>query len=251
MRQVQVNVPGKQVTVDYDPKETTLEAVRAQLEQSGFLPEERPAEPPAPPAPTPLTETPPKRRVPWPWLLALGIVALAVAGYAGYAVYPRFDLPAVEGITLLILAAGAGIASFFSPCAFPLLATLLARQTGMEAQQASGRRLIGRGLVFAAALSVGAAAFLLIGGLIIAAGGAALFAGVTFDSLAGRVIRTVVGVILIVLGLMQIGVLPNYFHSLERLTRPWARWQASYRRQASPVPGFAVFGFGYLLAGFG
>jgi cytochrome c-type biogenesis protein len=189
--------------------------------------------------------------MPWQWLLALGIVALAVAGYAGYVVYPRFDLPAVEGITLLILAAGAGIASFFSPCAFPLLVTLLARQTGVEAQQTSGRQLIGRGLVFASALSVGAATFLLIGGLVIAAGGAALFAGVTFDSPAGRIIRIIVGVVLIVLGLMQVGVLPNYFHNLERLVRPWARWQASYRRQASPVLGFAVFGFGYLLAGFG
>lgn len=36
--------------------------------------------------------------------LALGVVSIAVAGYAGYSLYPRFDLPAVEGLTLLDLA---------------------------------------------------------------------------------------------------------------------------------------------------
>lgn len=63
------------------------------------------------------------------FLLISGISVLALVGYAGYVIHPRFDLPAVTGVGLLILAASAGIASFFSPCSFPLLVTLLARET--------------------------------------------------------------------------------------------------------------------------
>jgi cytochrome c biogenesis protein CcdA len=48
---------------------------------------------------------------------------VALTGYAGYELYPRFDLPALEGASLLVLAAGAGVASFFAPCSFPLLVT--------------------------------------------------------------------------------------------------------------------------------
>jgi hypothetical protein len=51
-------------------------------------------------------------------LLAVAVVVVGLAGYLGYVVYPRFDLPAVEGAALLGLAAAAGIASFFSPCSF-------------------------------------------------------------------------------------------------------------------------------------
>ncbi len=60
-------------------------------------------------------------------LLVVGVAVLAIAGYTGYELYPRFDLPAAEGAGLLVLATGAGIASFFAPCSFPLLVTLLSR----------------------------------------------------------------------------------------------------------------------------
>ncbi|MDT8305317.1 MAG: hypothetical protein RRC07_05225, partial [Anaerolineae bacterium] len=59
--------------------------------------------------------------------LVIAVLLLALAGYAGYVLYPRFALPAASGAGLLLLAAAAGLASFFSPCSFPLLATLLAR----------------------------------------------------------------------------------------------------------------------------
>lgn len=51
--------------------------------------------------------------------LGLGALALALAGYLGYVFYPRFALPAGAGAGLLLLAAGAGVASFFSPCSSP------------------------------------------------------------------------------------------------------------------------------------
>lgn len=179
----------------------------------------------------------------WYAMLAIGVLLIALAGYTGYVLYPRFGLPGVSGLGLLVLAAGAGIASFFSPCSFPLLATLLARDAGIERQT-------GKALRFAAALSIGAAVFLLVAGAAVALGAGTLFAGVTFTSVAGKAIRTIIGIGLIALGLVQLGVIPVSFHGIDRLARPLMRAQASERRER-PTLGYAVLGFAYVLAGFG
>jgi copper chaperone CopZ/cytochrome c biogenesis protein CcdA len=179
-------------------------------------------------------------------LLAVAVVLIAVAGYIGYVLYPRFDLPAVQGAGLLGLAAAAGLASFFSPCSFPLLVGLLSRQA--VAQGRSGRKA--RPVVFGGALAAGAATFMLLAGLIIAAGGEALFAGVTFTSTAGVTIRAVVGAALVLLGLMQTGIVPLSLQRVSSLGAGISRRQARLRRQ-HPVAGFGLFGFGYVLAGFG
>ena len=68
-------------------------------------------------------------------LLALAVGVVALAGYGGYVLYPRFDLPAVEGAALLGLAAAAGLGSFFSPCSFPLLVALLGRAPGADSER--------------------------------------------------------------------------------------------------------------------
>lgn len=188
------------------------------------------------------------RKSTWYIVLVLSVLLLALAGYAGYVVYPRFDLPSVAGAGLLILASAAGIASFFSPCLFPLLLTLLGRET--RGEQAEDEAALRRALGFAAALSAGATAFLLLVGVAIAVGGGSLFAQVTFTSLAGRIIRLVVGTFLIFLGLIQLGVLPFSFHGVEHLAEPLLKAQATLRRE-QPTLSFAVFGFGYLFAGFG
>jgi cytochrome c biogenesis protein CcdA len=182
-------------------------------------------------------------------LLALGALALGIAGYTGYVLYPRFDLPASTGIGLLVLAAAAGVASFFSPCSFPLLVSMLARPISAE-RDAGRRRPLRQAAGFAAALSVGASAFLLLVGLAIALGGGAAFEQVTFTSVAGRVIRGVVGASLVVLGLIQLERLAVNLRRLEPITHRFLRSQAELRRR-HPVTGFVVFGFGYLLAGFG
>lgn len=192
------------------------------------------------------------RQAPLYWLFALFVVGLALAGYAGYVIYPRFDLPASTGIGLFVLSVGAGIASFFSPCSFPLLVTLLARQAGVDSRQEEGSQPCSRrALIFASALALGASVFLLLAGLFVALGGGALFEGVTFTSTAGRVIRSVVGGLLILLGLFQLGILSAAgFHAVSRLSGFISRSQARQRRNR-PLLGFAIFGFGYLLAGFG
>lgn len=92
------------------------------------------------------------------WAWALGSVVLGLAGYVGYVLYPRFDLPAGAGAGLLVLATAAGVASFFSPCSFPLLVTMLARPLASAGD--AGSRPLRRALGYASALSVGAAGFL-------------------------------------------------------------------------------------------
>lgn len=259
VRRVEADLQERRVVVEYDPQAATRDTLAGYIRNVGFAcscedqeeeaapvnerPEAVAGAPTAPPA-----GAEPQRGL-WYALLALGLAVLAFAGYAGYELYPRFDLPAAQGAGLLLLAAGAGIASFFSPCAFPLLVTLLARETGPEA---GGRRraALGKGLRFATALSLGAAAFLLLAGLVIALGGGALFRGVTFTSFAGMTIRVVVGAFLILLGLVQLGVLSSPLHAVEAVSRPLMRKQAETRR-THPSAGFALFGFGYLLAGFG
>ncbi|MGH8986627.1 MAG: cytochrome c biogenesis protein CcdA [Acidimicrobiia bacterium] len=181
--------------------------------------------------------------------LASGAVALALAGYAGYVLYPRFDLPAGTGLGLLVLAAAAGIASFFSPCSFPLLVSMLARPLQAD-RTARQRRPLRHAVEFAAALSVGATAFLLLAGLLIALGGGAAFENVTFTSATGRVIRSVVGMLLITLGLVQLERLRVNLRRFEPATHGFLRGQARLRRR-HPMLGFGLFGFGYLLAGFG
>ena len=69
-------------------------------------------------------------------------------------------------------------------------------------------------------------------------------------STAGIVIRAVVGTLLILLGLVQLGVIHAPLHAVESIVRPLMRKQAETRR-AVPAAGGFLFGFGYLLAGFG
>ena len=179
-------------------------------------------------------------------LLILALFLVALAGYAGYVFYPRFDLPAVSGSGLLFLAAAAGVASFFSPCSFPLLATLLARQVRDAEHGQMWARLLRSG----GALALGATLFLLLVGTAIALGAASLFAQVTFTSTAGRIIRAGLGSLLIVLGVLQWqGSLPGSGPAF-RLFRPLAALQARWRRER-PTLAFGLFGFGYILGGFG
>lgn len=179
-------------------------------------------------------------------MLLLALLLLAVAGYGGYVFYPRFDLPAVSGSGLLLLATAAGVASFFSPCSFPLLATLLARQVRDAEQGQAWARLLRSG----AALALGATLFLLLVGAAIALGAASLFAQVTFTSTAGRIIRAGLGSLLIVLGVLQWRGTSPGSGTVFRLFRPLAELQARWRRER-PTLAFGLFGFGYILGGFG
>ncbi|MGH3431803.1 MAG: cytochrome c biogenesis protein CcdA [Thermocrispum sp.] len=180
-------------------------------------------------------------------LLGAGLVAVGLAGYVGYLVYPRFDLPAAEGTGLLALAAAAGFAAFFSPCSFSLLAALLGRTASPDAPR--GER-VARALGFGMALSLGATVFVVGVGLLIALGGSGVAASITFDSAAGRTLRIAVGLVLVLLGLVQMGRLTANLRPAEPAIHRFLGRQAALRRRR-PLLGYTLFGFGYLAAGFG
>jgi cytochrome c-type biogenesis protein len=180
-------------------------------------------------------------------LLAAGVLTLSIAGYVGYTIYPRFNLPPVSGIGLYVLATAAGLGAFFSPCSFPLLVTLLTRSIGSNRED---KRALENALLSGAALAAGASAFLLLTGAGIALGSGALFNQVTFASAAGRILRITTGSLLVSLGLVQAGVASLPFDRIAELAYPIEKAQARLRRER-PVLGFSLFGFGYLLAGFG
>jgi cytochrome c biogenesis protein CcdA len=195
----------------------------------------------------PLGGTGGRRHRPGPWryvLLAVALALAGVAGYAGYVAFPRFDLPRAAGLGLLALAAAAGVASFFSPCSFPLLVTLMSRE--VRGAPSRGRAAV----VFASAFSAGAAAFVTILAVLFGLGGRTLAGAITFTSPIGIAIRVTVGLLLIVLGLVQANVLPVSFHAVEGFFRPLSEAQARLRRR-HPVAGAALFGLSYLLIGFG
>ena len=181
---------------------------------------------------------------------AAASVTLGLAGYLGYVVYPRFDLPAGAGAGLLVLAAAAGVASFFSPCSFPLLVSMLARPLAAPDDSNPTRRPLGRALVYATALSIGAAMFLGLLGGVLSLGAGSVEDDVTFTSTTGRVLRVVVGAALIVFGLVQTGRIEVNLRRFEPALHRTLGKQAGLRRRR-PFRGFVLFGFVYLLAGFG
>ena len=178
-------------------------------------------------------------------LLVASVFAIALAGFLVFIQYLQLDFAEFAASGLLVLAIVAGTASFFSPCSFPLLATLLARETGLDPES---RTSTPRALQFAAALSAGAIVFLLIMGGLIAAGAGPLMRQVTFTSTVGRILRGIVGTLLVVLGLIEAKGIR--FQAADRIKQPLQKAQARLRRR-SPTLGFGFFGFGYVLAGFG
>ena len=92
--------------------------------------------------------------------------------------------------------------------------------------------------------------FLLLFGVLIALIGTALFDDVSFASIGGRILRIVVGALLVALGLIQLGRLRLSFRRFEPATHALLKRQATLGRRR-PGAGFALFGFGYVAAGFG
>ncbi len=177
-------------------------------------------------------------------LLAGLVLAIAAIGFVAFISYLQLDIAAFAGSGLLLLGVAAGAASFFSPCSFPLLVTLLARSIGSERDTSPAT---GRALQFATAMAIGVSLFLVLLGGAVATGAGPLFRQVTFTSTPGRILRLVVGMGLILLGLRQ---MTGRINVADRLKERIIRAQARTRRRSVQL-GFALFGFGYVLAGFG
>lgn len=182
------------------------------------------------------------------------IALLLLIGIGGFSIFRAFlgvRSIGFENTSLIVLSIAAGTASFFSPCSFPLLLTLVARDHGQSDGTESRPRLsLWRGLRFAAGLSVGFIVFLSLLGLVIALGAGPVVAQVGFASTGGRLLRGAAGAALVLLGLIQTGRISANFHRVADAVRPLLSVQARLRRRR-PTFGYALFGFAYVLAGFG
>lgn len=170
---------------------------------------------------------------------AIGVVVLGVTGYLGYIAFVGSDRDASAGA--MVLAAGTGFAAFFSPCSFPLLLTFL-----------TGRSTESRGAAVLGAVRMGGGAATLLGvfGVVVAAGGSALARFLEFDSPQGRSFRLTVGLVLIVLGLRQSDIRRIRMKWFDRVAGATGRLIDPSRVRSRARRDY-VYGFGYLLTGFG
>jgi len=171
--------------------------------------------------------------------IAAGLAVVGVAGYLGFVAFVGLDRDLGTGI--MVLAAATGFAAFFSPCSFPLLLTFLSRRSSEST---------GAALLSALRVGAGAAALLLIAAVMMASAGTAIASVVEFDSTSGRVFRASIGVVLILFGLRQARLVRFRMHWLDgvagRAGRVFDPSQVSGRARSD-----FVYGFGFLLAGFG
>jgi len=181
----------------------------------------------------------------------LVIMVVLIAG--GYLVFRAFVTAGdLSAINLYGLAVVAGVASFFSPCAFPLLPSYLSfyAMRGREAEPGgvNARRVFGLG----GAAAGGVVTFSLILGIIIATLGVGVAQGLAISGPTPnsfvRVFRGLLGLALIGLGTAQIvgrtfGVRAG--EAMAYFTRP--------RRSGGrgPVETLYLYGLGYAAAGMG
>ncbi len=177
-------------------------------------------------------------------LLVIITLVVGFAGYVGFRLFRSFDVGGATGVGLVVVAATVGIAAFFSPCSFPLLLTTLARRATTSPEHRARDTLR-----FATGASVGAVAFIVGFGLLLSLGGGAIARLFSFDSAQGRILRVVVGIVLIVMGLVQLPVVDLHFSAMTRIAEPIDRRRAAIGDETR-FSSHVLYGFGYLAAGF-
>ena len=171
--------------------------------------------------------------------VTLGVLVVGVVGYLGFVAFVTSDQAAGSGV--LALGALTGFAAFFSPCSYPMLMTFLARR---------GEESKGTALLSALRVGLGATLMLAVIGLVMAVGGAALGSIVQFDQPLGRAFRLAVGGVLIVLGLKQSRLVNFKMGWMYRFAgRTGRRFDPS--QTTTRAGSDFLYGFGFLLAGFG
>jgi cytochrome c biogenesis protein CcdA len=175
-------------------------------------------------------------------ILIIIVLLIATIGYSSFVLYPQLFLSVSAGSGLFLLAIMAGMASLFSPCSFPLLVTLLAREATTRSRLSLVRS--------ATAFTMGTMLFLGLVGLILALGAGSSISQFTFTSPTGRVLRVIVGSILIRFGFWQVQGKSLNFAWVNRSLQPLWNQQVWLRRRNNNL-SYGLYGFGYILAGFG
>ncbi len=183
------------------------------------------------------------------WTFLLAFLFLILAGYRGFRAYaPIADLSVFN---LYALAIVAGIASFFSPCAFPLLPGYFSFYFNAQASE-RGSPSTSRSLQLGMAAVFGVITFdLLLSGLIAAFG----FGIASKLSISGpqpsqfvQIFRAFIGIILLTLGLGQMlgwNLKSNFIDAFVYRLRP------EREGKRSSAFNLYLYGLGYTAAGMG
>lgn len=179
--------------------------------------------------------------------MTIAVVAVAaIAGFGGFRLAAGLELGDGAGAGMVALAAVTGFAVFFSPCSFPLVIAMLA---GSDRAAAAGRRrrdAVATGL----AMGVGAAVFLLLTGVAVGLAGEGLAQSVGFNTIGGRILRATIAGVLVTSGLAQLGLVSVPLWRVTQLARPVERRRAVVAERHQ-YRAHMLFGFGFILAGFG
>ena len=185
-------------------------------------------------------------------LFLIIILALVVSGYGLFIWFVITIMKGGAAFGLLFVAVVAGVASFFNPCAFPLLPAFLAQYytTKEGKREKSAKHILFSG--FAAALGVTAFNLLLgsILGLLGAGFGKSLGLAGDNPSVPVRWLRGIVGVFLVYLGFSHFTGKGNPF---TRLSRFFHQKPVPQQRQQEQIwfKKLFAYGFGYTLLGIG
>ena len=184
-----------------------------------------------------------------PYVLRYASIILSVAfitllGYLGFVTFLKEVMPAFSSYSLYVLALVAGIATFFSPCSFPLLPGYLSFYYSAE-QTDGGKRALYRGVLAAS----GVVTFTVILGVVIALMGQGIATSFSLSSptpsLFTRVFRIGLGAVLMSLGAIQLSNVTFHNHLFDALTSKFHSAARSGNR------GLYLYGFGYNAAGIG
>ncbi len=172
------------------------------------------------------------------------VALITLLGYFGFVAFLKDVTPAFSSYSLYLLATVAGIATFFSPCSFPLLPGYLSVYYSTE-QQEAGKRAVYRGMLAAA----GVVTFTVLVGIVIALMGQGVASSFSISnptpSLFTRIFRTALGMVLVSLGAVQLSNSTFHSHALNALTSKF------YSGASSGNRGLYLYGFGYNAAGIG
>ncbi len=188
------------------------------------------------------------------WLqytLSLGVfVAVIIAGYLVFRAFAA--TPDQTEFNLYILAIIAGVASFFSPCAFPLLPSYFSFYHQADSDEKGTSKGVSKTLRLGLAASFGVITFALVLGLMIALLGLGLAQGLSISgpepSQFVRIFRGGVGVVLLILGVGQLlgwNLKPVFADAFAYRTRP------EREGKRKPVVNLFLYGLGYNAAGMG
>ena len=183
-------------------------------------------------------------------LLLGAFLTIVAAGYFGFRTFAA--TPDLTIFNLYVVAVVAGVASFFSPCAFPLLPSYFSFYNLADNNENDTSKSASKALRLGLAAALGVITFDLVLGLIIALLGLGIAQGLSISgpepSQFVRYFRGGVGVVLITLGIGQIigwNLKPTFVDAFAYRTRP----EREGKRKAAT--NLYLYGLGYNAAGMG